>query len=160
MKVEIERKFLVAHDGWRSSVTGTRHLRDGLLASFGSGKIRVRIDGEKASITVKGPREGITRVELEYAIPKADAEHMLAAFCGENLIEKTRYLVPHGEHLWEVDVYEGQLNGVVHAEVEVENADTTLDVPDWIGEEVTGQPEHSKRALLRLRLAEEKAGCR
>jgi len=147
-KIEIERKFLVRDDGWRSSVIATMALRDGLLAQEAGSKVRVRTDGTTASITVKGPRVGLARPEFEYPIPLADAESMLAMLCIDMIIAKTRHLVPHGGHIWDVDVYEGALAGIVYAEVELRREDEPLSLPSWIGAEVTGDPAYSKRALL------------
>ena len=120
MKTEIERKFLVAHDGWKAGVVSSCHIRDGLAADFGSGgKVRVRIAGERATITLKGAREGLARAEFEYSVPVSDAEAMLATFCQGPIVEKTRHLVPHGGLTWEVDVHHGLLAGLVYAEVEL-----------------------------------------
>ncbi|CAH0311979.1 CYTH domain-containing protein [Roseomonas sp. CECT 9278] len=153
MKHEIERKFLVIDDGWRAAVTETVHLRDGLVATFGGGKVRVRIATAqgappRAWVTLKGPRSGISRREFEYAIPLAEAEAMLAEFCDGHVVEKHRHLVPHAGQVWEVDVYGGPLTGVVHAEIELDSATAAVIPPPWLGPEVTGQPQHSKRALI------------
>ena len=90
MPVEIERKFLVANDGWRSAICDSEKLRDGLIGEFEGCKVRVRLGGNRASIAVKGPRFGSRRTEFEYEIPKADAEAMLNTVCGEPCVEKTR----------------------------------------------------------------------
>jgi CYTH domain-containing protein len=158
MKHEIERKFLVIGDGWKSAVTGTLHLRDGLVAVFGGGKVRVRIvtaPGEqpRAFVTLKGPRSGISRREFEYPIPLAEAEVMLTEFCEGLVIEKHRHLVPHDGLVWEVDVYDGCLAGIVHAEIELTDAAQPVAPPPWLGPEVTGKPEHAKRALFAAGLA-------
>jgi CYTH domain-containing protein len=158
MKHEIERKFLVIDDGWKAAVTGTVHLRDGLVATFGAGKVRVRIataEGgpPRAWVTLKGPRRGITRREFEYDIPVAEAEAMLAEFCNGLAVEKRRHLVPHAGRVWEVDVYSGLLAGVVHAEIELADATETFALPPWLGPEVTGQPQHSKRAMITASVA-------
>jgi CYTH domain-containing protein len=158
VKHEIERKYLVIEDGWKVAVTRTVHLRDGLVASFGAGKVRVRIATvpgaePRAWITLKGPRSGISRRELEYEVPVAEAETMLAEFCDGHIVEKLRHLVPFGGHMWEVDVYAGFLTGVVHAEVELGDAAQVVTLPPWVGPEVTGQPQHSKRALIAASVA-------
>src|SRR4051812_10488219 len=120
MQFEVERKFLVAHDGWRSAATGSRHLRDGLIGPYHSSKVRVRQDGERAWLTVKGPRAGLGRLEFEYEIPMDHANEMLRSVCEGMQIEKVRYDVPHAGLVWEVDVYQGSLTGVILAEVELE----------------------------------------
>lgn len=153
MKYEIERKFLVADGSWAEAVAETIHLRDGLIVSFGGGKVRVRIatgaiSPSRAYVTIKGPRAGIARPEFEYEIPLAEAETMLAELCGEQVVQKTRHLVPYGGHVWVVDVYNGMLAGVTYAEVELEHPLEEVAIPSWAGPEVTGQPQHSKRALV------------
>jgi CYTH domain-containing protein len=149
MPVEIERKFLVLNDSWKPHVTAVRHLRDGLVARFGGGKVRVRLETPKAWITVKGAKDGIGRPEYEYEIPHADAEEILRTLCEGPPVEKTRHLVPHDGLIWEIDVFEGLLAGIVFAEVELRNAATILNLPDWIGAEITGDPRYRKTELFR-----------
>lgn len=152
MKTEIERKFLVAHEGWRARVTGRRHLIDGLVARSGGVKVRVRIDGLGASLAVKGPRVGLSREEYERPIPLAEARAMLTSFCGDRVVTKTCHIVPHAGFDWEVDVYEGLLRGVVLAEVELDDEAQRPVLPDWVGREVTDDPAYGKQALLEQRL--------
>lgn len=147
--IEVERRFLVSADGWRPHVFTTSDLREGLLCAEGGNKVRVRTDGQAAWITIKGPRTGPVRAEFEYPVPLADAEAMLATLCGNTVLEKRRHLLRHGDHLWEVDVYGGALAGIVHAEIELASAEEAFVLPDWVGEEVTGDPAHSKSALQR-----------
>ncbi|WP_371826915.1 CYTH domain-containing protein [Microvirga sp. VF16] len=123
MPVEIERKFLVRSNTWRSAATGSLKLLDGLLARFGDGKVRVRIADDRAWLTAKGPRRGLSRSEFEYEIAYAEAEAMLHTLCDGPLIEKTRYLVPHDGLIWEVDVHEGALQSLTLAEIELEYED-------------------------------------
>ena len=151
MQFEIERKFLVVHDGWRSAATGSRHLRDGLIGPYQSSKVRVRRDSDRAWLTVKGPRIGLGRAEFEYEIPPGDADEMLRSVCEGPQIEKIRYCVPFAGLIWEVDVYQGDLTGVVLAEVELEREDQPILKPDWIGLEVSRDPRFKKVALLTLR---------
>lgn len=153
MAYEFERKFLVASDDWKAAVTESRRLRDGLIARFGNGKVRVRLEQDRAWLTVKGPKVGIGRAEFDYGIPVADAEEMLRSCCDGPPIEKTRFLVPHAGLTWEVDVHEGALEGLVLAEVELEHEHQPLVLPGWVGEEVTGDPRYQKRNLLK-RVAE------
>ncbi|MBB3949989.1 CYTH domain-containing protein [Aureimonas jatrophae] len=150
MHLEIERKFLVAGEGWRERATGRRALRDGLVSQGSNGKVRVRLDGERAWLTVKGARSGISRTEFEYEIPVADAEHMLAHVCSGSVIEKTRFLVPHAGQAWEVDVFQGRLEGLVWAEVELQSETQTVTLPPWAGREVTGDPRFRHANLLML----------
>lgn len=95
MPIEIERKFLVANDSWKSAVIASRQLRDGLIARFDSGKVRVRLEQSKAWLTIKGPKTGYTRQEFEYQISYVDADGMLRTLCSGPIIEKTRHIVPH-----------------------------------------------------------------
>ena len=150
MPVEIERKFLVANDGWRSAICDSEKLRDGLIGEFDGCKVRVRLGGNRASIAVKGPRFGSRRIEFEYEIPKADAEAMLNTVCGERCVEKTRHSVPHAGFIWAVDVYEGQLAGIVLAEIELSDEKQAFEKPNWVGTEITNDPRFHKRALFRL----------
>src|SRR5215469_5927323 len=152
MAIEIERKFLLANDTWRREVIKSEHMRDGLIARFGEGKVRVRLtDGNKASLTIKGAKEGILRPEFEYEIPRADAEEMLRILCqGDPVLEKVRHTVPFSGLDWTIDVYAGLLAGVAFAEVELQHPDQHLQLPPWVGEEVTSDPRFRKRSLVHL----------
>jgi CYTH domain-containing protein len=150
MALEIERKFLLANDDWKREVTKSEHLRDGLIGRFGEGKIRVRLTESHAWLTIKGPREGISRPEFEYEIPRADAELMLRTLCqGDPVLEKVRHTVPFDGLDWTIDVYMGPLNGVVLAEVELEHPDQHPQLPPWVGEEVTNDSRFEKGNLAR-----------
>ena len=105
--IEIERKFLIANDAWRHSVVGGVNIRDGLIASYKSRKVRVRISDQIAVITIKGPRRGIARAEYEYEIPLTDAELIMSNICGDETLEKRRYLVENAGAIWHIDVYGG-----------------------------------------------------
>jgi CYTH domain-containing protein len=148
MAVEIERKFLLADDSWRADVVASDHLCDGLIAQFGGGKVRVRLGADKAWLTIKGPRSGISRLELEYEIPLADAHDMLA-LCGGPHVEKMRHTVVYEGLRWSVDVHLGPLEGVVFAEVELGHPDQEVPLPPWVGTEVTDDPAYRKEALIR-----------
>jgi adenylate cyclase len=119
MPVEIERKFVVANDGWRSAICDSEKLRDGLIEEFDGCKVRGRLGENRASIAVKGPRFELRRTEFEYEIPEADSEVMLNTVCGELRVEKTRHAIPHAGFIWAVDVYESQLVGIVLCEIEL-----------------------------------------
>src|SRR6516225_10688065 len=123
MPTEIERKFLLANDSWRSRVVRRIHIRDGLIASNDGNKARVRIADTDATITVKSRRRGPMRTEFEYAIPYSDALEILQTMCDGRVLEKVRHVVPYAGSMWHVDVYEGILTGVVLAEVELQLAD-------------------------------------
>ena len=144
MALEIERKFLVSSDDWESAVTRSIRIRDGLIASSNGQKARVRITDSKATITLKGQKRGLIRNEFEYAIPYSDAEEMLRTMCDGHVLEKVRHFVPHAGEVWSVDVYDGILRGVVIAEIELKHADQQIELPDWIGKEVTNDPRYRK----------------
>ena len=154
MATEIERKFLVSGEAWRKLATYREHLRDGLIAMTDDRKVRVRIyeEDERATVTIKAKIGGIRDAEFEYNIPIADAEELLASHCGVNVFSKHRYFVPHRGFIWHVDVYEGILDGVILAEVEIAKEDAPVTLPNWIGQDVTGKPEYKKLNMLRARL--------
>lgn len=147
MALEIERKFLLRNESWTRDVIGCERMRDGLIARFGDGKVRVRLTESKASLTIKGPRTGMSRAEFEIEISRADAEQ-LQTLCQEPTIEKTRYTVPFGGLSWTIDVYMGPLAGIVLAEVELAHPDQLVRLPPWVGEEVTDNPRFRKGALV------------
>ena len=153
MALETERKFLPANDDWKREVIKRKHFWDGLIARFGKGKVRVRLTESDARLTIKGPRERLSRLEFEYEIPRADAEHMLRLLCqADPILEKVRHTVQFGGLDWRIDVYTGPLFGVVLAEVELKHPDQHLQLPPWAGEEVTNDPRFKKSALaLRAR---------
>ncbi|WP_167620193.1 CYTH domain-containing protein [Paracoccus ravus] len=151
MAKEIERKFLVATDGWKHRVSRRQELRDGLISITDGRKVRVRIQDSTAVLTVKGPRKGIVRDEFEYPIPLADALEMIERLCGSDVVEKTRYYIPEGDLTWTVDVYRGLLAGISIAEVELPRADHDLVLPVWVGREVTGLQEYRKINMVAAR---------
>jgi CYTH domain-containing protein len=153
MAIEIERKFLIANDGWRKHVVRKKELRDGLISYSPARKVRVRIEDDRATLTIKSKKAGITDAEFEYEIPILDAEELLGLHCGSDILCKTRYFVPHAGFMWEIDVYEGLLKGVVIAEVEINSEDVEVPLPDWVGTEVTGRPEYKKINLMKARQA-------
>ncbi len=149
MAIEIERKFLLANDGWRESAIQSDQLIDGLITRTGMGKVRIRLGREKAWLTVKGARRGIARAEYEYEIPQADAAEMIRTICNGPAVEKTRYTVPYADLLWSVDIHGGALVGVEFAEVELQHADEFVSLPPWGGAEITSDPRFRKETLLR-----------
>ena len=149
MALEVERKFLLANDDWKCAVVKREHLRDGLIARFGDGKVRVRLTESRASVTIKDARKGTSRLEFEYEIPRADAEQMLQTLCEKPLIEKVRHIVSFDGLDWSIDVYMGPLAGIVLAEVEFGHPGQQIQLPPWVGEEVTNNPWFRKTALVR-----------
>lgn len=152
MPKEIERKFLTSSDEWKARVTSQVKLRDGLVATSGGRKVRIRTYDDRATITVKGARHGISRDEFEYPIPLADALEMLDKHCDGRVVEKTRYYVKEQDFVFELDVYHGLLAGIVIAEAELTNIESEFPRPNWLGEEVTGQDRYRKINMLRERL--------
>ena len=148
MGTEIERKFLVLNDAWRQSARPGVRFRQGYFAGPRRASIRIRIEGEAANINIKSATLGIHRQEYEYPIPLSDAEEMLETLCEKPLIEKTRYWVPCGGHIWEVDVFEGDNAGLVVAEVELDRIDAPVKPPEWVGEEVSGDPRYYNVSLV------------
>ncbi len=146
MAHEIERKFLVSSDAWRSVGAGARYRQGYLLNSEGR-TVRVRLSDEGAWLTVKGAREGLTRPEFEYPISISDAEEMLATLCNGSLVEKTRYRVPIGAHVWEVDEFHGDNVGLVLAEIELGHEAEAFERPEWLGEEVSDDPRYYSGCL-------------
>lgn len=147
MSREIERKYLVVGEAWRSPGTVIR-LRQGYLSTVKERTVRVRVAGDAGYLTVKGITRGATRTEFEYEIPVADADHMLDELCERPLIEKTRHLVDHGDLTWEIDEFGGVNTGLVIAEVELEDEAQPIDLPGWIGDEVTADPRYFNANLI------------
>lgn len=147
MGKEIERKFLVKNDSWRSLAKGTRY-RQGYLNSAKERIVRVRTIDDKGFLTIKGITRRASRLEFEYDIPVAEAERMLDELCETPLIEKNRYKIEYKGFVWEVDEFFGENQGLIVAEVELESEDQSFEKPDWIGEEVTGDPKYFNSNLI------------
>lgn len=141
MAQEIERKFLVIDDSWRSSVLRSAEYRQGYLAATGKVSVRVRISGEQANLNLKTATLGISRDEFEYPIPRVDAEQLLQLCSGVPIL-KTRYFVQHAGHEWEVDVFAGANAGLVVAELELTRVDEAFERPAWLGMEVSEDPRY------------------
>lgn len=146
MAKEIERKYLVVSESYISQATSSFKIIQGYLFDTPKGILRVRIKGESAFITVKSANKGIERNEWEYPVPVSDAMQMLE-LAGKRIIRKTRYIVPFGSHIWEVDAFEDSLKGLVLAEIELEDRDAVFAVPDFIGEEVSDDPRYFNSSL-------------
>lgn len=149
MAIEIERKFLVHGDSWRDAVESETHMLQGYLANGPNATVRVRIAGDRAFLTIKGRMRGATRSEYEYAVPPADASAMLQELAVSPPIDKVRYKVRCGEHLWDLDVFAGENRGLVMAEVELAAENEPFQMPDWAGQEVTGDKRYYNVNLAR-----------
>lgn len=138
MHFEIERKFRVKGN-FKPFATSSSHIQQGYISSGNGRTVRVRIRDEKGYLTIKGPSNvaGLARYEFEKEIPLSDAQDLML-ICEPGIIDKRRYLVPVGQHVFEVDEFYGDNEGLVMAEVELESEDQPYERPDWLGEEVTG----------------------
>lgn len=154
MAKEIERKFLTKSAVYREMSTARHDILQGYLSLDPRATVRVRIIDNSAKLTVKGITEGASRNEWEYEIPLIDAYEMLTQCTVEGKIEKSRYIVPFGGHIWEIDEFRGSLAGLVLAEVELKSADETIEIPDFIGEEVTSNPAYYNSVLAAKGLPE------
>lgn len=148
MGKEIERKFLVQGEIWKSLAKGT-YYRQGYLNSAKERTVRVRTIDEKAFLTIKGITVGATRAEYEYEIPHADCTALLDDLAEKPIIEKKRYKVPFEGLTWEIDEFFGENAGLVVAEVELESEDQAFTKPEWVGEEVTGDPRYFNSNLIK-----------
>jgi len=149
MGIEIEKKFLLLNDAWRAQADAGTAFRQGYLVGSGKASVRVRIEGDNANINIKSATLGITRQEFEYPIPLEDAQDLLTSLCEKPLIEKTRYHLRHAGHVWEIDVFEGENAGLVVAEIELTDEDEAFARPDWLGEEVSGDPRYYNVSLVK-----------
>ena len=148
MGIEIERKFLLTGSQWKELAPGTPY-RQGYLNSTKERTVRVRTIADKGFLTIKGVSVGATRVEYEYEIPHKDADALLNELCEKPLIEKNRYKIAHHGFTWEVDEFFGENDGLVVAEIELESEDQSFDKPEWVGEEVTGDPRYYNSSLIK-----------
>ncbi len=146
MSTEIERKFLVKGDAWRRLAPGTDY-RQGYLHAGKDRTVRIRTVGDQAFLTVKGPTVGLSRLEFEYPIPYEDCLTLLREVAIQPVIEKTRYKIPMGRFVWEVDEFHGVNEGLVVAEIELPSEDTPFEKPDWIGAEVSEDPRYYNAML-------------
>ena len=148
MATEIERKYLVTPGAWTPKGPGT-HFQQGYLNSQKERVVRVRIEGSVAKLTIKGLTTGVTRSEFEYGIPLEDAGVILNQLCERPLIDKHRHVEHHNGALWEIDVFHGENEGLVIAEVELPSADTKVLLPSWAAVEVSSDPRYFNSNLLK-----------
>ena len=143
MAAEIERKYLVRDSSFLADHQGTLY-RQGYLSSSPEDLtvVRIRTVGPKAYLTIKSATTGIVRTEYEYEIPSADAAELLDTLCRPPLIEKTRYQINHAGHTWEIDLFAGDNQGLIVAEIELEDESQTFAPPPWLGDEVSHDPRY------------------
>ena len=148
MGKEVERKFLVKPGAWTPEGAGTWY-KQGYLSSQKERVVRVRIAGTKSMLTIKGPTTGVTRSEFEYPIPLEDASILLDTLCEKPLIDKHRHLEVHGGKTWEIDVFHGENEGLVVAEIELTSEAEAFEHPAWLAEEVSSDPRYFNSNLLK-----------
>lgn len=146
MAKEIERKFLV--DTSRLPTLPKGHImKQGYVPTQGI-TVRARISDDQAFLTLKGRATGLSRSEFEYPIPPEDAKQILDELCAHPLIEKTRYFIPHGKHTWELDIFEGENEGLVVVEIELSNENEAFELPTWITQEVSQDTKYRNSSLV------------
>jgi len=138
--LEIERKFLINPELWQPSVNGVE-IKQGYLSVDPERVVRVRVTGEKAFLTIKGKPVGIVRTELEYEIPQNEAK-VLLKLCLDFPVEKIRFKEKIGELVWEIDIFKGENEGLIMAEVELADENQNVDLPDWVGDEVSSDSRY------------------
>lgn len=147
MPLEIERKFLVAGDAWRRDAGPGVRIRQGYLTNAQPLSVRVRIkDPGKATLTLKMPRNSLSRLEYEYEIPRDEAEELLE-LCQDSMVTKRRYDIRQDGDLWQVDVFEGDNQGLIVAEIELVREDQDFARPSWLGREVTDEKRFQNSLL-------------
>jgi len=150
MAQEIERKFLVKSDDYKKFAKKETRITQGYLSSVPERTVRVRIKGDKGFITIKGigNASGASRYEWEKEIPVEEVKELLE-LCEPGVIDKTRFLVDVGNHTFEVDEFYGDNEGLTVAEVELTDENEAFDKPEWLGEEVTGDPKYFNSMLMK-----------
>jgi CYTH domain-containing protein len=147
MGLEIERKFLVNKEKWDQVIKARKSLyRQGYIVSDPGKTIRVRLTDKDAFLTIKGLTVGASRPEFEYNIPVEEAQQLLDTFC-DSIVSKIRYFIPHGNHLWEVDEFLEDNEGLIVAEIELKAENESFSLPDWVGVEVTSEKKYSNSNL-------------
>ncbi|WP_321528209.1 CYTH domain-containing protein [Sedimenticola selenatireducens] len=149
MALEIERKYLVINDKWKENILSKSVLKQGYIANQPNATVRVRIAGEVAYLNIKSATTGITRAEFEYQIPLSDAEQILEQVAEHPFIDKTRYKVQWGSHVWDLDLFAGENQGLIMAEVELNSEDESFELPPWAGKEVSGDPRYYNASLVK-----------
>lgn len=145
MATEIERKFLLKSEAWRYDAKASK-IRQAVLAHEPQCIVRIRVRDDRAYVTIKGPRLGISRAEFEYEVPLQEGEALLA-MAPHPVVEKTRYLVPFAGFVWEIDEFHGRNQGLIVAEIELPAEDTPFEIPHWLGEEVSQEERYSNSEL-------------
>ncbi len=149
MPQEIERKYLLSSNAWKALSHQSIRMHQGYLCNNSQSSVRIRIENQAANINIKSMTVGISRAEYEYSIPVEEAKELLDTLCKKPQVQKTRYLVSHSGKLWEIDEFKGDNKGLIVAEIELESEDEVIELPEWVGKEVS----HHER-YYNMRLAE------
>ena len=148
MGTEIEKKYLIVNDDWRKESDEGTYMVQGYMGTNEKSSIRIRIHGETANLNIKSSTIGITRSEYDYPVPIDEAKEILETLCDRPYVEKTRYHVMYEGHEWEIDVFAGDNDGLIVAEIELGSVDEEFKLPDWIGEDVSDDPRYYNVCLV------------
>ncbi len=148
MGKEIERKYLLKNNNWKTLVSREIVIKQGYLNSTPERTVRVRVFDDKGVLTIKGKTVGITRKEFEYDIPLSEANELME-LCEKPIIEKVRSIVKINDQTWEIDEFKGSNDGLIIAEIELESETLTIDLPEWIGLEVSSDPRYYNSNLAK-----------
>lgn len=149
--MEIERRFLLLNNSWQNNVVKSIVMQQGYICTEPQHTVRIRLAGELAWLTIKGPTTGISRAEFEFAIPAAEAREALGVFCAETSLQKVRHHVLHQGHTWEIDEFSGCLAGLCLAEIELKSENEHYVTPPWLGREVTNDHRYCNSNLCGLK---------
>jgi len=149
LAIEIERKFTIKNESWRKQVSKSQRYIQGYLAGNERTSVRIRVAGESANINIKSATLGIFRQEYEYPIPLQDAEKMLADLCEKPVIDKVRHFVNYANKVWEIDEFNGENEGLIVAEIELNNIDEQFELPDWADKDVSDDKRYYNVSLVK-----------
>lgn len=149
MAKEIEHKFLLKNDDWRTQTTRSSLYKQGYMVSDNSRSVRIRVSGDTAWLNIKSATIGTLRQEFEYEIPIEDGIEILNTLCQKPIIEKTRHLVTYKQHTWEIDEFTGDNDELIVAEIELSEVGEHFEKPSWIGQEVTTDIRYYNNSLCK-----------
>ena len=145
---EIEYKFLVTSDEWKKNAEGVDY-KQGYLSTDNKRTVRVRLEGNVPKLTIKGEKAGPAGKEFEYDIPYEDAVYLLENLCLKPLVEKRRFKVEYEDFTWDIDEFLGQNEGLVLAEIELQDINQKFNKPVWVGKNVTDDPKYKNSNLVK-----------
>ena len=149
MPIEIEHKFLIKDDSWKQSIEKSIQYKQGYMISDNKRSVRIRISDQKSWLNIKSATIGTHRQEFEYEIPYNEGLEILGSLCEKPYIEKTRYIVKHQLHTWEIDVFSGDNEGLIVAEIELKTIGEAFEKPEWLGNEVTSERKYYNNSLCK-----------